>query len=121
MKRFLNLLVMVAFAASLTACDNQGTAAVTDAVGGAVNAAGEQVADAAGGGIDLGDAALGAAGGMLLGSMLGGSSDRRQVNNYTTIVKQKNVYKASPSRPSTPYRSSSRSSFSSSRSFGGRR
>ena len=112
---------MGVFASSLVACDNQATTgAVGDAVGAvgdAVGAATDQVADSATGGIDMGDAALGAVGGMMLGSMLGGNSSRS--NNYTTIVKQKNVYKVSPSRPSSP----ARSSFSRSSSFfrGGRR
>lgn len=114
MKRIFTLLVVGVFAFSLVACDNQAT---TGAVGDAVGAATDQVADSATGGIDMGDAALGAVGGMMLGSMLGGNSSRS--NNYTTIVKQKNVYKVSPSRPSSP----ARSSFSRSSSFsrGGRR
>jgi len=105
MKQLLSLLVLGVFVASLTACDNQGTAPIT------TSDVGEQVPQATSGGMDMGDAALGAVGGMLIGGMLNGGSDRRQTNNNTTIIKQKNnVY--SP----RPYRSLSSRSFS-----GGRR
>lgn len=93
----------------LSACENQ---AITDAA----RSTGDAVVGQSGG-IDMGDAALGAVGGMMLGNMMSGSNNS---HHTTTIIKEKKVYvQPSTPRTSAPYRSSSSSSF---RSFsGGRR
>lgn len=83
----------------LSACENQ---AITDAA----KSTTEQVAGSDGG-VDMGDAAMGAVAGMMLGNMMSGSNNS---HHTTTIIKEKKVY-VQPSR----------SSSSSSRSFSSRR
>lgn len=99
MKKIIVVLALIFF--PLAGCnDNQ---AITDAV----NSTAEQVTGN-GGGLDMGDVAVGALGGAVLGNMLGGGS------HNTTIIKEKKVYRPYTSTPSRPY-SSRLTSFSSSR------